>query len=161
MADTDEDEFLNEIDDEQAAHPLVKRLRERGDRNEKKATAAEERALKAERRLALLEAGIDPNAKDLTPEQKSLRTLFAENYRGEASAEKVREAAAAHPGLLPPDPVDENAAAAERIAEATRGNDGTDPTGQLSRESLKSMTPEQIVQAKEDGRLNKVLGIAP
>lgn len=34
------------------------------------------------------------------------------------------------------------------------------PAGQLTQADLKSMTPEQIVQAKADGRLNSALGIS-
>jgi hypothetical protein len=36
---------------------------------------------------------------------------------------------------------------------------GTPVAGQLSRDDLKDMTPDEIAKAKEDGRLNQVLGI--
>jgi len=32
---------------------------------------------------------------------------------------------------------------------------------QITRDQLKGMTPEQIVQAKREGRLNALLGLAP
>lgn len=40
----------------------------------------------------------------------------------------------------------------------TDNNGGTSQPGQLTREHLKSMTPEQIVEAKQAGRLSSLLG---
>lgn len=42
---------------------------------------------------------------------------------------------------------------------ADGGARGTQPQGQLTRDALKTMTPEQIVEAKAKGLLNDVLGI--
>lgn len=43
---------------------------------------------------------------------------------------------------------------------ADGGPRGTPAPGQLSRDDLKSMTPEEIVAAKNDGRLTELLGTA-
>lgn len=40
----------------------------------------------------------------------------------------------------------------------TDSTGGGDPKGQLSRDQLKAMSPEQIVQARKDGRLRNLLG---
>lgn len=44
---------------------------------------------------------------------------------------------------------------------ADGGPRGTPAPGQLTRDDLKSMTPDQIVEAKAAGRLNDLMGVTP
>lgn len=44
------------------------------------------------------------------------------------------------------------------VPDADQGARGTNGVKQLTREQLKSMTPEQITEAEQEGRLDKVLG---
>ena len=82
---------------------------------------ADARAEAAERKAALIEAGIDLK----TP----LGKYFAENYKGEATEEAVRNAAGVI-GLIPASQtpaVQQEAAAIQRIAEASTSSSAPDP----------------------------------
>lgn len=69
---------------------------------------------------------------------------------GEVDVDKVAALKAKWVGLLQP---------GRPTGDADGGPRGDTKPGQLSREDIKSMTPQQITKAKADGRLNDLLGI--
>lgn len=69
---------------------------------------------------------------------------------GDVDEDKVQALKAKYERLLKP---------GKPSGDGDGGPRGNSKPGQLSRDDIKSMTPEQIVKAKADGRLNDVLGV--
>jgi hypothetical protein len=89
--DEPEDDIDDEPEDEQPSH-----LRKQIEKQAKRAKQAEERALAAERKLAILASGLDLD----NPQH----AFFAEHYDGEMTAEAIKARATELGFLEPPKP---------------------------------------------------------
>lgn len=113
-----------------------------------KATAAEERAAQAEAEAARLRAavkhGLSDEDLDLLGTHGTAEEIEA---RAELLAARLKTVAPAKPSAPP------------ATGQGNVGGGVNDGKGQLTRDQLKGMTPEQINDARKEGRLNDLLGI--
>jgi hypothetical protein len=129
-------------------------------------TAAEERDaaktvaknLAVENAILRMAAKQGANPESLTDSRSFMRQLEAIDPAADDFAEKVEGAIKAalegNPAL--------KAQGAPVVAPARSGGPvggGANIPGQLKRDDLKGMTPDEIIKAKEDGQLNTLLGI--
>lgn len=153
---------------QQTMDAIAKALGLKGDDDPAKAaqTAADERDaaktvaknLAVENSILRMAAKQGANPDALTDSRSFMRQLEGIDPAADDFAEKVeaaiKAALEANPAL--------KAQGAPVVAPARSGGPvggGAPVAGQLSREDLKDMSSDQIVKAKEDGRLNQLLGI--